>query len=278
MITSTVEIVGILVLITYTIFSGVQWAQMRWTNRLTRESINGSDKSLKQTLEKMQGQIEATNKLYGEAQQQTQKLAAQAKAAQDTADTAQKALTLDNRAWVGLESVTPTFYAQYPTIQVKTVGGKNMTFNANVQLTVEFVVRNLGHSAAQHVQMFPELLFTQSPDLHRNDPGCKPSYPRNDLGYDVLPGQPLLLTHGLRAEFPPDVIEAGKQPRDPGMLLRILGCIVYSDNVSKGKIHHTPFSYALEYNGQSDIPRNLPKSDGSLWKAKQLPIDPGPAD
>lgn len=97
------------------------------------------------------------------------------------------------------------------------------------------------------------------------------------MGYTVLPTQPLEAAHDLRVVLPPDVVAASKLPKDEGVILRILGCIVYSDSVS-GKTHHTPFSYALEYNGFSNIPNNLVSSDSDLWKAKQLTIDPGPAD
>jgi hypothetical protein len=38
------EIVGLAALIIYTIFSILQWAQIRWTNRLTREALNGSER------------------------------------------------------------------------------------------------------------------------------------------------------------------------------------------------------------------------------------------
>jgi len=46
-------------LIIYTIFSVLQWAQIRWTNRLTREALNGSDKALAQTIERLDRQIAA---------------------------------------------------------------------------------------------------------------------------------------------------------------------------------------------------------------------------
>jgi hypothetical protein len=54
------EGIGLAALIVYTIFSVLQWAQIRWTNRLTREALNGSDKALTQTLERLDRQITAT--------------------------------------------------------------------------------------------------------------------------------------------------------------------------------------------------------------------------
>jgi hypothetical protein len=58
---------GLLILILYTIFSALQWAQLRWTNRMTREALDGSNVSLNQTLDKMQKQIDAMNTLAANA-------------------------------------------------------------------------------------------------------------------------------------------------------------------------------------------------------------------
>jgi hypothetical protein len=55
------EIGGLLILLIYTLFSALQWAQIRWTNRLTREALNDNGQSLQATLGKMQGQIDAMN-------------------------------------------------------------------------------------------------------------------------------------------------------------------------------------------------------------------------
>jgi hypothetical protein len=54
------QVIGIVLLFVYTVFTVLQWAQIRWTNRLTREALIGSDKALNQTLEKMQAQVNAT--------------------------------------------------------------------------------------------------------------------------------------------------------------------------------------------------------------------------
>jgi hypothetical protein len=65
------EISGFVVLAAYTFFSCMQWLQIRDTNRLTREALDDNSKSLTQTLDKMQAQINVTNGLYAEAQKQT---------------------------------------------------------------------------------------------------------------------------------------------------------------------------------------------------------------
>jgi len=68
-LTLTFEGLGLLALIVYTIFSILQWAQIRWTNRLTRESLNGNGETLQRTLNKMQAQTDAMNRLAKAAEQ-----------------------------------------------------------------------------------------------------------------------------------------------------------------------------------------------------------------
>jgi hypothetical protein len=63
----SLEITGLLVLIVYTVFSCLQWLQIRWTNRLTREALDGSAISLRQTLDKMQGEINEMKRLADNA-------------------------------------------------------------------------------------------------------------------------------------------------------------------------------------------------------------------
>jgi hypothetical protein len=115
---------------------------MRRTNELTQKALNSSDDTLQKTLSKMQGQIDATNKLYGEAQKQTaqaQRLADQsaraAKAADRQADaakssaetarqsvqTAKDAMYTEQRPWVGIEVVPATLPANF----IKAGAGNN---------------------------------------------------------------------------------------------------------------------------------------------------------
>jgi hypothetical protein len=51
------EFVAFVVLCAYTGFACLQWLQIKWTNTLTREALDGNDKALQATLTKMQGQI-----------------------------------------------------------------------------------------------------------------------------------------------------------------------------------------------------------------------------
>jgi hypothetical protein len=78
------EFVGLTALIVYTFFSVLQWAQIRWTNRLTREALDGSNTALQQTLAKMQGQI---NEMHTQAIQTTNLVGATQSVAQTSHDT-----------------------------------------------------------------------------------------------------------------------------------------------------------------------------------------------
>lgn len=69
-VTLGIEALGLTALVVYTVFSILQWAQIRYTNQLTARALDGSDKSLTQTLAKMQGQTDATNKLATQAKTQ----------------------------------------------------------------------------------------------------------------------------------------------------------------------------------------------------------------
>jgi hypothetical protein len=76
----------------YTIYAHRQWiamsgqiAVMRQANDLTGKALAGSDSSLQKTLTKMQGQIDAADKLYVESKKQTGELSKQAAAASTAA-------------------------------------------------------------------------------------------------------------------------------------------------------------------------------------------------
>ena len=62
-----IEVVGLLVLIAYTVFAGLQWGQAKWTNHLTREALNGNGAALAQTLKKMDWQAQETHEIAKQA-------------------------------------------------------------------------------------------------------------------------------------------------------------------------------------------------------------------
>jgi len=141
------EIFGLAALIVYTVFSVLQWAQIRWTNRLTREALNGSDSALRQTLEKMQFQINQMSRLADNAGRQadrTQDLANrtqdQARASQKTAnaaksaaDTAARQLEIAQRPWLSI---------------VPKIAGPLAFDKTGVHATVQVMTHNFGQSPA----------------------------------------------------------------------------------------------------------------------------------
>ena len=83
--------------------------------------------------------------------------------------------------------------------------------------------------------------------------------------------------------IPPSAIteDRRKHPRDSrdrNIFLEVVGCVVYSDDVTNGQIHHTPFSYALGLNDGSYITLDMASIDPKLMNLKQLIIDRGTAN
>lgn len=63
--------VVMLATIAYVIVAGLQWLEIKRTNSLTQQALNGNGVALTETLKKMQAQVDATSSLYVEAQKQT---------------------------------------------------------------------------------------------------------------------------------------------------------------------------------------------------------------
>ncbi len=136
---------GFVVLCIYTLYTRAQWLQIRYTNTLTARALDGSDKTLQRTLDKMQGQIDATNRLYTEAQKLTAQALVMAtnsgvqssaskrasRAAESAANTAVETLHVTERAYIAIDE---------PTIDVQ-------------QKVVTLPIFNVGHIASGEVQV-----------------------------------------------------------------------------------------------------------------------------
>jgi hypothetical protein len=104
----SISALGVLVLIAYTVFSALQWAQIRYTNSLTARALDGSGDSLNKTLAKMQGQIDAMNTLATNAGTQATQTTNLAGDTKDLAQTSKDALESVQRAFVfatGLDAI-----------------------------------------------------------------------------------------------------------------------------------------------------------------------------
>ncbi len=90
--------------IAYVAVATLQWLEIKRTNTLTQQALNGSGTALTQTLTKMQGQVDAMNKLADKAGIQADKLDASVKQAsrlaKDTEEANANALQAD-RPWMG---------------------------------------------------------------------------------------------------------------------------------------------------------------------------------
>jgi len=146
-------------------------------------------------------------------------------------------------------------------------------------MSVDFGLRNYGHSAAQHVQIFPEFII--SSDETRHNPACKKTYPPNDLGYVVLPTELLQTTYAMNIQASAILEDRRKHPRPPedrNIFMEVIGCVVYSDGVSNGQLHHTPFSYGLELRDGSYITLDKMVISPQLMDLRKMIIDRGTAD
>lgn len=106
------ELVAFAVLCAYTGFACLQWLQIKWTNKLTREALDGSGQTLQATLGKMQGQIDEMHALAGNA------------GTQATQTTNLVTVTRDLASWskqsaeVELALNRPVVIAQNPVLQM----------------------------------------------------------------------------------------------------------------------------------------------------------------
>lgn len=99
------ELCGFAVLFAYTWFACLQWLQIRCTNRLTREAIDGSSYTLQQTLKKMQFQADAMNKVAEQSGLQVDKQEAnvqQTKRLANETHAANQNVVESDRPWLGI--------------------------------------------------------------------------------------------------------------------------------------------------------------------------------
>ncbi len=134
------ELCGFAVLVGYTIFSGLMWWHVRWTNKMMREGLDGNNSAIKQTLDRLDWQAKETHEIAkqtlteatqtGNIATDTHNLAltaakqsgaaqALAEAARDQAETShtvaensakqvaamQRQMESDQRAWLGFNNV-----------------------------------------------------------------------------------------------------------------------------------------------------------------------------
>jgi hypothetical protein len=248
-----------------------QLNEMKHTNDLTQQALNSNGETLRQTLAKMQGQVDATNTLAGHTKDQADKAAVlaansgiQAKASQEFADAAKRnadiakdtlQATIDSfhnedRAWVGIAGVKPFSL---------TPDGPNHSVN----MVVAFTLRNYGRSAAEHVHFLADL---------ESDPtvfslSCDEVAAKNHAGDVLLPTQERTLNWVMNLTS--DQMRNGWTHQNPKLgnelILRIIGCIEYTDREGEMPPHRTPFTYMVIRRGGFITPdSSIPGEELSL--------------
>jgi hypothetical protein len=179
------EIIGLAVLIVYTVFSGLQWAQIRWTNRLTREALNGSNVALQQTLDKMQQQITQMSRMADNTRIQatnTDTLAGFSKGQLEVMQSGQ-------RPWLAVEAsikdrggdtidygAAIKNFGSVPAIRV----GFDLTVKAAKQITGESIpeaCRSAKEKTSQGIYVIPGYSFTYNPHVYIVGIGAAPEPP-----------------------------------------------------------------------------------------------------
>lgn len=233
---------------------GCQLHEMKRTNDLTQEALNGSNESLAKTLSKMQGQVDATNTLAGHAKDQADNAAVlatnsgiQAKASQEFADASQRNANIakdamqatidsfhnEDRAWVGISESKPLSFT--PNASARSAG-----------MLVAFTLRNYGHSTGENIRFLAVL---------ESDPTII-SLPCDEVakihaGDVLLPTQQHTLNWSMNLTS--DQITKGWSHQNPKLgnilSLRIVGCIEYTDREGENPPHRTPFNFIVMRKG-----------------------------
>jgi hypothetical protein len=135
----------------------------------------------------------------------------------------------EDRAWVGISQTRPLNYVTDPVTHA-------------VNMTVAFTFRNYGHSAAQHVRFIAEL----NSDFGDISVPCD-ELAKNHMEDVLLPTQEQTLNWAMNLTSAQ--MAKGWSHQNPQMgrmlLLKIAGCIEYTDRDDESIPHRTPFSYMV---------------------------------
>lgn len=152
----------------------------------------------------------------------------------------------EQRAWVGIADVKPLGYT--PDVAAH-----------SASMTVAFTLRNYGRSAAEHVRFLAEL---------ESDPtvfslSCDEVAIKNRGGDVLLPTQVHTLNWVMNLTY--TQMEKGWAHQNPqlghNLILRIVGCIEYSDRDREVPPHRTPFTYVVWTKGFITPDKPIPGED-----------------
>ena len=211
------ESLGLAVLCAYTWFACLQWLQIRYTNKLTARALEDNGISLSQTLGKMQGEVDAMNRLVDKAGIQADKLDASVQQASRLATDTEKANAnvIDaDRPWMGMGlDVTPLEVDKIPVAHMLVVNSGRRPAQVDI-----------GHMQANFFQSG----FPANPPYY--------STPTTRSKNFIVPGSSLAMTmnvfQGNLSRPDLDLLNSGKT------FLYIYADVVYRD-VKDGSSHFT---------------------------------------
>lgn len=187
-----------------------------------------------------------------------------------TNDLTHQAMHASERAWVGVEKATPISFEK----------GSDADSPSRFLLTVTFTLRNYGHSAGQHVRIFPRL---DAADTSTTTTGaCDDSTGgKVYVGDVILPEQTTDTSEGIRITVAD--MESALKRQNPAMgrnlILSLRGCVEYVDDPSEVNPHHTPFSFFVMRTGNERFfTPDLQSIHGSSITLSAASLYPGPTD
>ena len=193
----------------------------------------------------------------------------QLSAFRDANDLTKQSIHTSGRAWIGMEDISPVSFEK----------GSDVDSNSRFLLTVVFKLRNYGHSAAQHVRIFPKLEPFSS--VATTTGACDDSKAGLYVGDVIMPEQKREYPYGVRVTVAD--MESALKRQNPALgrnlALTLRGCIEYIDDPSEKVPHHTPFSYFVtRTSGDHFFTPDLQGVSGSDISLTSISVYPGPTD
>lgn len=195
-----------------------QLEEMRHTNNLTQQALDANGETLRQTLAKMQLQVDATNGLKIEAQKQTPQIITQATAARNAAKTAQ--LTLESQSTADL-LITIT------NVSAKTIDDKSdkerpaaMKYR---RVSLTYVINNYGYAPALYTAGFSFRQDDKAGTIPVSESeACQSEISQNTVNYAGLPE----IQGGEVTK--PIIVEQPGFLTMPESLVTAIGCVAYT--------------------------------------------------
>jgi hypothetical protein len=251
------ELCGFSVLFLYTIFAGLQWWHIRWTNHMTREALDGNSSALQQTLDRMVWQIKETHEIAKQTltqAQETQKLATDTHTLAEQAKVQARAAQEMAKNTAGQLDIMQTQMelVERPRVSIDVSIAGDMTFGENyltgkkkISIPLKFTYRNGGPTPALLIVSFHKL----APDNYAYMSGSKNHEGQAKSVRDVcLEHTDIWKTSG---EIPAGGENSGISPVEGDINPErnispiVSTCISYRSNFGK-RVYHSEASYWID--------------------------------